>query len=407
VALAIPWRWRSRGAGDPVALPIALASLPGFAYPRAMEGTHFVVRRDRLSEHEIVVAPRGPLAEGDAELRVDTFGFTANNINYALRGDAMSYWKFFPEARAGWGRVPAWGFGTVVRTASDVVAVGERFYGYYPMSSHLVVHPKRIDDAGFFDSVAHRRDLSAVYNHYARTTRDPSYRPDTESLQCVLRPVFGTSYFLADYLREYGFFDGEVALVSSASSKLAWGMAFALAGASSDGRRVRPKIIGLTSERHQPFVTRLGLFDGVLTYAEVATLPATRRAVYVDIAGSQALRSAIHEHFGSALRYSLMVGATHQEPQSPVDGLPGPEPIPFFVPAWIRHRNHQWSADTVRRQLGEAWQKFVASVLDPTRGWMTIAPSAGSEAVARTYQDVLAGRADPDQGHVLSLSNAA
>lgn len=370
-----------------------------------MEGTHFVVRRDRLSEHEIVAAPRGSLAEGDAELRVDHFGITANNINYALRGDAMSYWKFFPEPRTGWGRVPAWGFGTVVRSASDAAAVGDRFYGYYPMSSHLIVHPKRIDDAGFFDSVAHRRELSAVYNHYVRTTRDPSYHPDTEPLQCVLRPVFGTSFFLADYLREYGFFDAEITLVSSASSKLAWGMAFALAGSLFNGRRDRPKLIGLTSERNLAFVDRLGLFDRVLPYAEVTTLPAARRAMYVDIAGSQALRGAIHHHFTSSLRYSLMVGATHQEPQQNAPGLPGPEPVPFFVPAWIRHRNKQWSPDGVRRQLGDAWQKLVATVVDPSRSWMTIASGVGAEAVTRTYMDVLAGRARPDEGHVLSLSN--
>src|SRR5204862_300554 len=84
----------------------------------------------------------------------------------------------------------------------------------------------------------HRRELSAVYNHYVRTTRDPSYHPDTEPLQSVLRPVFGTSFFLADYLREYSFFDAEITLVSSASSKLAWVMAFGLAGSAPARRRV-------------------------------------------------------------------------------------------------------------------------------------------------------------------------
>lgn len=368
-----------------------------------MEGTHFVVRRDRLAEHEIVATPRAPLAAGDAELRVDTFGFTANNISYALRGDAMSYWKFFPVERPGWGRIPVWGFGTVVRSESDAVSVGERYYGYFPMSSHLVVHPKRVDDAGFFDSTPHRRDLGAVYNYYTRTTRDPGYHPDTEPQQVVLRPVFGTSYFLADYLREYGFFDGEVTLVSSASSKLAWGMAYTLAG---DTRRDRPKIIGLTSERHVPFVSRLGLYDRVISYPEVTALPSTKRAVYVDIAGSQALRARIHQHFGGALRYSLMVGATHQEVPGSVAGLSGPEPVPFFVPTWIRHRNHQWTAEVVRRQLGEAWRQLVATMLDPSHRWMTIASGAGPDAVSRTYDDVLAGQARPDDGHVLSLSNA-
>src|SRR5215510_6104526 len=199
-----------------------------------MDTMQFIVRRDRLTEREITTVPRGPLEPGDAELRVDLFGFTANNVSYALRGDSLSYWKFFPESRPGWGRIPVWGFGTVVRSAADGVSVGERFYGYFPMASHLVVHPRRVDAAGFFDGALHRRELSAVYNHYVRTTRDPSYHPDTEPQQVVLRPLFGTSFFVADYLREYGFFDAEVTVVSCASSKLARGIAHCL---TVDARR--------------------------------------------------------------------------------------------------------------------------------------------------------------------------
>jgi Protein of unknown function (DUF2855) len=369
-----------------------------------MDGAHFVVRRDRLSEHEMVTSPRGALAPGDAELRVDTFGLTANNVTYALRGDALSYWKFFPDARAGWGRIPVWGFGTVVRTAADGVSVGERFYGYFSMSSHVVVQPKRVDAAGFFDGSPHRRDLSAVYNHYVRTTRDPSYHPDTEPQQVVLRPLFGTAFFLADYLREYGFFDAEVTLVSSASSKLACGIAFSIA---ADAKRDRRKVVGLTSERHAAFVQRLGLFERVITYSDLAALPTSRRAVYVDIAGSSTLRAAIHQQFGRSLRYSLAVGSTHQDAlggPGTTAGLPGPEPVPFFAPAWIRHRNEQWTPEGVRLRLGEAWRSFLVPMLDPARNWMTIASGSGPEAVARTYQDVFAGRAPADQGHVLSLS---
>lgn len=368
----------------------------------AMELRQFVVRRDRLSEHEVVTAPRTTLAPGDAELRVDMFGFTANNLTYGLRGDSLQYWKFFPEARPGWGRIPVWGFGTVVQSAAEGVSVGERFYGYFPMASHLVIQPRRVDALGFFDGAPHRRDLSPIYNHYLRTTRDPSYHPDTEPQQVVLRPLFGTSFFLADYLREYGFFDAEVALVSSASSKLARGIAHCL---TVDARRDRRKLIGITSERHRAFVTGLGLYDRVMTYAEVASLPAGKRAVFVDIAGDTALRSAIHHQLGAALRHSLIVGNTHQD-MAATGALPGPEPVPFFVPIWIKQRNQQWTPEGVRRRVGEAWRGFLAQMLDPARGWMTIVSSTGPAAVAQTYQEMLAGRTRPDHGHVMSLANA-
>ncbi len=34
-------------------------------------------------------------------LRVDAFGFTANNITYAAAGDLIGYWTFFPASEHG------------------------------------------------------------------------------------------------------------------------------------------------------------------------------------------------------------------------------------------------------------------------------------------------------------------
>ena len=365
-----------------------------------MEGLHFVVRRDRLLEHDVVTSPREALAAGEAELRLDLFGLTANNVSYGLRGDTHAYWRFFPTPRAGWGCIPVWGFGTVVRSESESARVGERFYGYFPMSSHLIVQPKRADAAGFFDGAAHRRDLGPVYNQYARTTRDPSYHPDTEPQQALLRPLFGTAYFLADYLREYGCFDAEVVLVSSASSKLAAIVASLLAAGAKRDRR---KFIGLTSAQHLLFVQQLGSYDRVIGYDEIAALPTARRAVFLDISGSSAIRAAVHRHLGSALKSSLLVGTTHHDLQPPEAGLPGPEPVPFSVSVWIRHCDQQWTTDVMRRRIGEAWRDLFTTMLDPGRGWLTILQSSGPAAVARVYGDLVSGRARPQDGHVLAL----
>ena len=114
-------------------------------------------------------------------------------------------------------------------------------------------------------------------------------------------------------------------------------------------------------------------------------------------------RDLSHHHLGSALRHSLIVGSTHQDLQPPAAGLPGPEPVPFFVPVWIKQRNHQWTPEVVRRRIAEAWRGFLQPMLDPDRGWMAIVPGAGAAAVAQTYQDMLAGRTRPDHGHVLSM----
>ena len=45
-----------------------------------------------------------------------------------------------------------------------------------------------------------------------------------------------------------------------------------------------------------------------------------------------------------------------------------------------------------------AWRGFLA----PASRWVRVVRSAGPAALERVYQDVLAGRAAPDQGHVVS-----
>jgi hypothetical protein len=124
--------------------------------------------------------------------------------------------------------------------------------------------------------------------------------------------------------------------------------------------------------------------------------------VFVDIAGSTAIRTAVHQQLGGVLRQSIIVGSTHQDLHT-VSGLPGPEPMPFFAPTWIKLRNQQWTPEVVRRRVAEAWRGFVAAMLDPSRRWMTIASGTGFDAVSRTYDEILAGRTRPDEGHVFML----
>src|SRR3954462_13255744 len=102
----------------------------------------------------------GDLEPGEALLEIDSFGLTTNNITYAVFGDAMSYWSFFP-AEEGWGRVPVWGFANVAAAGDTGWGEGVRVFGYFPPSSRLVVLPERIDARGFVDAAPHRAGLPA------------------------------------------------------------------------------------------------------------------------------------------------------------------------------------------------------------------------------------------------------
>src|SRR6476620_3027215 len=128
--------------------------------------TDLLTRRDDLRETRIAESPRPDIQDGEVLLRVDRFGLTANNVTYAVFGEAMSYWAFFP-AEEGWGRMPVWGFAEVSASEVPELAVGRRFYGYLPPSSELLVTPDHVGAHGFTDASPHRQALPAAYNGYA------------------------------------------------------------------------------------------------------------------------------------------------------------------------------------------------------------------------------------------------
>ena len=120
----------------------------------------FLVKRDDLRECRFEAAPVPEPAAGEAVLEIESFSLTSNNVTYAVMGDAMSYWRFFP-AEEGWGRVPVWGFANVAASAHEELEEGTRLYGYFPPSSHLLVVPQDVGERGFREGSPHRAELPA------------------------------------------------------------------------------------------------------------------------------------------------------------------------------------------------------------------------------------------------------
>jgi hypothetical protein len=351
----------------------------------------FEVRRDDLRTTRVTDGePRASsVGEGEVQLRVDRFGLSANNVTYGAFGDAMSYWQFFPTGVDGWGRVPVWGFGDVVASGVDGIEPGERFYGYVPMSSYVTLRPEP-GGGGFVDAAAHRRELPPVYNQYLRTPPDAEHLDET----LLLRPLFGTSFLIEAFLRENGSFGAEAIVLSSASSKTAYGLAFLLARAG-DG----VDVVGLTSQGNRAFVESLDVYDRVLAYDEIADGLASGELVFVDMAGDAAVREAVHRAAGSRLRHSAVVGATHWERLAGASELPGPAPEFFFAPTHLERLRTELGPGELQRLMNEAWMDFVTQLGD----WMDIEHGSGPQAVERVWLAFVDGAVDPRRGHVLSL----
>src|SRR5690554_2729506 len=249
-----------------------------------------------LARTRIVTQTLGELQAGQALLKIDRLALTTNNITYAAFGDTphLRYWDFFPTDDAAWGHMPAWGFAEVVSTTVEGLEIGERFYGYWPIATHLVVEPVRVTERGFYDGSAHRLELTSAYNQYQRNRTDAAYRPENEDYQMLLRPLFITSFMLADYLEDNGFFGAKRVLVSSASSKTAFGTVFCLEGKDIE-------VVGITSASNQAYVDGLGCYQQSVTYDQLESLDASIPTLYVDFSGNAELRQRVHAHFEQSL----------------------------------------------------------------------------------------------------------
>jgi hypothetical protein len=293
----------------------------------------------------------------------------------------------------------------VAESRCEGVAAGRRVWGYFPAGTHLVVQPGRVKATGFVDAAPHRAELAAAYQQYAFTDADPLHQPAQENLRAVLWPLFVTSFLIDDFLADNHFFGARRLLLSSASSKTAYGTAFCLS--QRRGSIGMPQIVGLTSPGNLAFTQSLGCYDVVLRYDDLDTLAAQVPTVYVDFSGDAPLRRAVHTHFDNTLAFSSSIGGTHWQALGPGSGLPGPRPQLFFAPAQIKKRTapppEGWGAQAFGEKLGAAWSGFMAQVTDASEPWLTIVQHAGGEATVAAYLALLQGHADAREGLMLRL----
>jgi hypothetical protein len=360
-----------------------------------MDDWHFLVDRDDFRRTRVVDVEPAPLGEGEVRLRVDAFGFTANNVTYAAAGDLIGYWTLFPapdlDDGVHWGRVPVWGFADVVESQCEGVGEGERLFGYLPMSTELVIRPTKVATGSLSDGAEHRASLPPVYNNYERCAATAGYRADREAEQMVYRPLFFTSFLIDDFLVDHGYFGASTVVLGSASSKTAFGTAHLLHG------RGDVTVVGLTSPGNAGFVEGLGCYDRVVTYDDLGSLP-PGPAVFVDMSGNSSVVRAVHEHYGADLAHSAIVGLTHWDgPQRGADPMPGPAPTMFFAPSQIEKRRADWGPGVMEQQIGAAWGPF----LEQVAGWIEIRHASGPEAVRDVYLELLENRTRPDTAHVL------
>ena len=349
---------------------------------------HFEIDRTNITKHRFVETSVPSLQDGEVAMALQEFALTSNNVSYALSGDFLDYWGFFPT-EDGWGRLPVMGFGVVTASANADIAVGTRYFGFYPAADHHVVHASATS-GGFVDIGAHREKHAMAYRTFDRAADDAA---PGDHAYLLLRGLFMTSYLAEDFLFDNGMFGAGQIVISSASSKTA------IALAHSIRARGNTHCIGLTSSGNVDFVNAVNLYDEVATYDSISSLADWAPTVYVDMAGNLSVTSQVHEHFGDALKYSCAIGATHWDQGGSKSTLSGVQPQFFFAPSQIAKRGKEWGREVLNDRLDTALQTFITD----SRRWMKVEESRGSDALTNVYNQLVSGSIKPEAGHIISL----
>lgn len=351
----------------------------------------FELNRKDLHETRFVTEDPPTPKDGEALLRIESFGLTANNITYAVFGDAMNYWSFFPASDPGWGKLNVWGYAHVEESRHPDVAPGLRVYGYLPCASHLLVVPDRVNQKGFVDGAPHRAALPSAYQGYRDVATDPIYTAAHKAEHVLFFPLFFTSFLIDDFLADEDFFGADTVVISSASAKTSIVAAYLLS------KRTGIDVVGLTSAGNRDFVEGLGCYHSVVTYDDIARLPG-ERAVYVDLSGDGAVRTAVHARYGDRLAHSAAVGMTHwTEMSSGSPDLEGPAPVLFFAPDRITKRGADWGTAELDEKVADAWHPFARWASD----WLRVERISGQDDLRRAYLELLSGKVDPATGLIV------
>lgn len=357
--------------------------------------TEFWIKRTDFRETKIMETQTLPLEDDQIRVRIDKMGLTANNVSYAVSGDMIGYWKFFP-AEGDWGKVPGWAMADVVESNSDAIAVGERLWGFFPMASDVVLTPGKVADDLFMDATPHRKELPALYNQYRRVQGEPKLMQSMEDERCVLFPLFMTSFIIYDYLIDNDFFGAEKVIIGSVSSKTGFGLARLL----KEDSEVSPRVVGITSPGNVAFLQNLGCCDQIATYGNEAEIDAGIPSAYVDMSGNSPLTERVHHHIGENIVASEVVGGTHWEAERKLlDDLPGATPKFFFTPAQAAKRNDDWGPGVLNAKAGAASAETAKAVSDQ----ISFDRVEGASAVQSVWLDLLDNKISPNRGLLISI----
>jgi hypothetical protein len=225
-----------------------------------------------------------------------------------------------------------------------------------------------------------------------RTYRHAWESDSLDDHRIVVRPLFTAAFTVANLVRSHAADGVRTAVFTSASSKTAAIAAAQLAG-------VDVAVIGVTASHRTAFVESLGVYDSVVAYDAIDSIPVSGPSIVVDFAGNPKHLTAIHMRLGSGLRDSALVGYTH--PGSVIDPPEHltPQPRIFFSP---HQEEMQRDAEGAEAYVARA-ESAETECVEAVSRWLHILPVTGPKSVDTAFRELLVGALRADEAFVCTL----
>ncbi|MCL4116057.1 UNVERIFIED_CONTAM: hypothetical protein GTU68_007459 [Idotea baltica] len=363
-----------------------------------LERPQYEIQKNLFLKGQLNNVPQEELAldEGDILVKVDKFAYTANNITYAVAGDMLGYWQFFPvkDATKSLGVIPVWGFADVIESKGSQLQVGERLFGYFPPAKFLRMTPSMISNQQFVEGAAHRKHLPQGYNLYKRVHAESDYNSKLDDTRALLYPLYLTSYCIWDALQEADYYNASQVIILSASSKTSIGVAYALNNAPNS-----PTVIGMTSKRNLEMVSNLGMYDTVLSYDYIENIDITKSTLIVDMSGNGVLMGKLHTQLGDQMKHTMFVGYTHWMNAQKKTGIKKERISRFFVPMHAQERIKEWGISEFNKRTND----FINDAVRKSSSWLSIRTLKGLENLDEIHPQVCIGQANPKEGIIIKV----
>ncbi len=369
----------------------------------------FQIVKTKIEKSNIVDSSADKALEDKAiKVKIEKFAVTSNNITYAVAGDKLGYWQFFPpladakgnngDALSDWGVIPVWGFAIVIESKNDDVEIGERFFGYFPPANHLVMKPSNVTDQVFIESSKHRAHLPVAYNIYRKvihpSTMSASDILQNENERMLLYPLHVTSYALYDFFEEHDWFGAEQAILLSASSKTSIGLAYGIKDKKSALNQ-----IGVTSIRNVTAVKKLDLYDNVVDYSNLEQIDNTKASVIIDMSGNSEVISQLHHKLEDNMKFCSKVGITHKDSFTNDLFYIKDRTHMFFAPSQIQKKIEENGMQAFDLECTQ----YLTHSYAQCRSWLEMQEINGLEGLQELFVDICNGKIAPTKGLIVKM----